>query len=106
MTDLAFRDSDIIQFICVIQILHRRCQVFFRQQKIEEVSDCRDGYPLYAFNISGFCFLVTNRFDPAVPFLVVHAEDRLRQGQTDRDTHIFIEGTMPQLAGEIKRRVQ
>ncbi len=95
MTDLAFRDSDIIQFICVIQILHRRCQVFFCQQKIEEVSDRRDGYSLYAFNISGFCFLVANRFDPAVPFLVVHAEDRLRQGQTDRDTHIFIEGTMP-----------
>ena len=102
MTDLAFRDSDIIQFICVIQILHRRCQVFFRQQKIEEVSDRRDGYPLYAFNISG----LANRFNPAVPFLVVHAEDRLRQGQADRDTHIFIEGAMPQLTGKIKRRVQ
>ena len=106
MSDLSFGDGNIIEFVRIIQILDRGYQVLFCQQQIEEISDRRDRYTFHTFDIGCLCLLVTDRLDPAVPFLVVHSEDRLRQGQADRYTHIFIESSISQLAGEIKGRIQ
>ena len=106
MPDLPLSNRNIVEFVRILQVLHRGRQIFFRQQQVKEISDRRDRYPFHTFYIGCLCFLVTDRLDPAIPFLLVYSEDRLCQSQTDRHTHIFIESTMSQLTGEVKRRIQ
>lgn len=106
LSHAAFRLRHFVKFLGIGQVLTGDGHILACQQEVEEMVDGGHGHLFGRAQESRLRLGITHRFDATVPLDIIHAENRLVQGQGHRHGHETVPHRSVQLTEEIERGIQ